>query len=317
MCQGTPALAAAYLPPKGKVFTGVSGGEYPSGFNRGVRKHQAIFQTFTLWGYRPDRVIARSLAARARPMIHISTAGPRGEVISPLGIARGRGDAYLIDLNRIAAASGHVLYVRLMAEMNAYWNPYSAFDASGRSRGRSHSTRAFRQAWRRVVTIVRGGARVRIDRRLRALGLPRVRSGRRRLARPKVSFLWVPQVAGAPDTRANGPHAYWPGRRYVDWVGTDFYSKFPNWSGLSRLYASYPRKPFVFGEWAVWGGDHSSFVDDFFGWVRRHPRARMLMYNQGVRAGGPFRLSHYPRSRRALARRLAAPRFSPYAPEFR
>jgi hypothetical protein len=317
LCQGTAALAKPYLPPRGKVFTGVTGGEYPSGFNRQVGKHQAVFQTFTLWGYRPDRVVARSIASRARPMIHISTLGPNGEVITPRGIARGRGDGYLVDLNRIAAASGHVLYIRLMAEMNAHWNPYSAFDASGRPRGPSHSTRAFRRAWRRVVTIVRGGARSRIDRRLRALRLPPLRSSRARLPRPKVAFLWVPQVAGAPDTRANAPRAYWPGARYVDWVGTDFYSKFPNWSGLARFYASYPRKPFAFGEWAVWGGDHASFVNGLFAWARSHSRVRMLMYNQGVRTGGPFRLSHYPRSRRALARQLSSRRFPAFAPEFR
>src|SRR5918996_4095056 len=86
LCQGTVTLAKPYLPPRGKVFTGVSGGEYPTGFNTQVRKHQAVFQTFTLWGYRPDRVIARSIASRARPMIHISTLGPNGEVITPRGI---------------------------------------------------------------------------------------------------------------------------------------------------------------------------------------------------------------------------------------
>ena len=312
-----PAAAKPYLPPKGKVFAGVSGGEYPRGFARETGKHAAVFQTFTLWGYRPDRVIARSVESRARPMIHISTAGPRGEVITPRGIARGRGDGYLVDLNRIAAESRQVLYIRLLSEMNGHWNPYAAFDAGGRSRGRSHSTRSFRQAWRRTVTIVRGGRRARIDRRLRALGLPRMRSGTRRLARPRVSFLWVPQVAGAPDIRANAPRAYWPGARYVDWVGTDFYSKFPNWSGLARLYAAYPRKPFAFGEWAVWGADSPRFVHDMFDWVGRHRRTRLLMYNQGVRADGPFRLRHYPRSRSALERRLAAPRFPAYAPEFR
>jgi len=132
-----------------------------------------------------------------------------------------------------------------------------------------------------------------------------------------VSFLWVPQVAGAPNTAANSPRAYWPGGRYVDWVGTDFYSKFPNWSGLARFYSSFPRKPFVFGEWAVWGADNPGFVDALFNWTGSHRRTRMLMYNQGVRTGGPFRLTRYPRSRRALARQLAAPRFPAHAPEFR
>ena len=103
----------------------------------------------------------------------------------------------------------------------------------------------------------------------------------------------------------------------MDWVGTDFYSKFPNWAGLGRLYASYPRKPFPLGEWAIWGFDNPRFVNAILGWSRNHKRARLLMYNQGVRAGGPLRLSHYPRSRRALARGLGASRFAAFAPEFR
>lgn len=317
MLVAAPATAKPYAPPKGKVFTGITGGEYPTSFNREVGKHQALFQTFTLWGYRPDRVIARSIESRARPMIHISTLGPRGEVITPRGIARGKGDPYLIDLNRIAAESGHILYIRLLSEMNGHWNPYCAFDASGRARGPSHSTRVFRQAWRRVVTIVRGGPRKRIDRRLRALRLPRMAGRAHRLPRPKASFLWVPQVAGAPDTRANSPRAYWPGGRYVDWVGTDFYSKFPNWMGLDRFYRAFPRKPFAFGEWAVWDRDDPGFVRRIFSWSRSRDRVKMLMYNQGVKPNGPFRLRRYPRSREALAAELKSPRFPAFAPEFR
>ena len=307
-----PALAKPHLPPPGKVFAGVSGGEYPTGYNRQTRKHAAVFQTFTLWGYRPDRVLARSIERRARPMIHVSTAGPRGEVISPRGIARGKGDGYLLKLNQVAASTRHPFYIRLMAEMNGHWNPYCAFNADGSSRGPSHSTKSFRRAWRRVVAVVRGG---RVNAKLRRLGMRPFR--RARLPRPKVAFLWVPQVAGAPNISANSPRAYWPGKRYVDWVGTDFYSKFPNWAGLNRLYAAFPGKPFAFGEWAVWGSDSPGFVRALFGWVERHSRTRMLMYNQGVRAGGPFRLSHYPQSRRALASELRDRRYPSYAPDFR
>jgi len=123
---------------------------------------------------------------------------------------------------------------------------------------------------------------------------------------------WVPQVAGAPDVAANRPLAYWPGARYVDWVGTDFYSKFPNFSGLERFYASVRRfhKPFVFGEWAVWGADNPGFVERLFGWTRSHGLVRMLVYNQGKRSDGPFRLGHYPRSARVLRGLLNLDRFS-------
>jgi hypothetical protein len=109
-------------------------------------------------------------------------------------------------------------------------------------------------------------------------------------------------VAGAPDVAANRPRAYWPGANYVDWVGTDFYSRFPNWSGLERLYRTrtWAAKPFVFGEWAIWGSDNPGFVRQLFRWARSHPRVRMLVYNQGEQAGGPFRLERHPAAAGAL-----------------
>jgi hypothetical protein len=32
-------------------------------------------------------------------------------------------------------------------------------------------------------------------------------------------------TAGSPDIPGNRPSAYWPGASYVDWTGTDFYSR--------------------------------------------------------------------------------------------
>jgi hypothetical protein len=193
-----------------------------------------------------------------------------------------------------------------MAEMNGHWNPYCAFDASGRARP-GHSTRTFRRAWRRIAVIVRGGAGV--NAHLRRLGLAPVRGAEEDLPRAPVSLLWVPQVAGAPDTRANAPRAYWPGGRYVDWVGTDFYSRFPNWSGLERFYRAFGGKPFAFGEYAVWGRDDPAWLRRLFAWSRARSRVRMLIYNEGRNPSGPFRLRRYPSSQRALRALLRSPRF--------
>jgi hypothetical protein len=60
----------------------------------------------------------------------------------------------------------------LFAEMDAYWNPYSAYNENGTFRGSDHSTQAFRQAWRRITLILRGGAVGAIDARLHALRMP-------------------------------------------------------------------------------------------------------------------------------------------------
>ena len=77
------------------------------------------------------------------PMIHLGTdAGrARGEAITPAQIAAGRGDAYLIALNRAIAAYGGEIYVRVMAEMNNPRNLYAPTRLDGTSRGPSHSLR--------------------------------------------------------------------------------------------------------------------------------------------------------------------------------
>ena len=310
-----PARAEAYLPPPGKVFSGLTGGRDVTAFEQEVGAHPSVFQFFTHWGEPLDWAFDAAARSRARPMLHFSTSNGRRELITPRDIAAGEGDGYLIELNRRLAASGQVTYVRLMAEMNGHWNPYCAFDRSGRPRGPSHSTASFRGAWRRSALVLRGGPIEAIDAKLARADLPPLRGAAGGLPTPKVSLLWVPQVAGAPDTRANAPRAYWPGRQYVDWVGTDFYSRYPNFAGLERFYRAFPGKPFAFGEWAVWGRDDPAFVRRLFAWARSHPRARLLMYNQGNVATGPFRLYRHPRARAALRRELADPRFAPFAPE--
>jgi hypothetical protein len=311
-----PAAAKPYLPPSGKVWNGVTGNVRPvDRFAQQTGKHPAVWQFFTNWGDSPRWWFPYAEEARMRPMVHITTGSLGHERISPGAIAAGKGDGYLLGLNRAIAVSGQVTYIRLMAEMDGNWHPYCAFNANGSSRGKAHSTAAFRQAWRRAVLIVRGGPLAAINAKLHRLHMAPVRGAGDALTRVPVAFMWVPQVAGAPDTAANAPAAYWPGAEYVDWVGTDFYSKFPNWTGLARFYAHSYGKPFVFGEWALWGADNPGFVHQLFGWARSHKRVRMLTYNQGNRSGGPFQLKLYPRGRRALVDELNSPVFPSFAPE--
>jgi hypothetical protein len=123
-------------------------------------------------------------------------------------------------------------------------------------------------------------------------------------------------TGGSPDVAGNQPGNYWPGAQWVDWVGTDFYSKFPNFAGLNRFYASFAGQPFVFGEWALWGADDPGFVRELFAWVHSHPRVRMLVYNQGQNPVGPFRLSRYPNATRVLRGLLANSSFPAFTPDW-
>jgi hypothetical protein len=317
LVSAAPAAASPYLPPHGKTFAGVAGGYDATSFARETGSHPSVFQFFGGWNQTTGYMFEGAQNARARLMIHLSTVRGTSEQITPRGIARGAGDDYLLELGQRIADYGGVTYIRLMAEMDGYWNAYCAYTASGHSKGPAYTTKQFRRAWKRTVLVMRGGPVPKLNARLRALNMPPVRTDATELPQPKVAFLWVPQVAGAPDTRANSPRAYWPGSKYVDWVGTDFYSKFPNWSGLQRFYGdrTWRGKPFAFGEWAIWGRDDPAFVHALFAWSRSHRRVRMLVYNQGKLADGPFRLVHYPRSKLALAAELKRGRIADFAPE--
>jgi hypothetical protein len=307
------------LPPPGKIFQGAAG-QPVSSYVHAAGKHPAVYQEFLAWGeYVPPITQNDQLSARSRLMIMINTRSGSQEMITPGQIALGRGDQWLISLAGSVANRGLVTYVRLMAEMDGYWNAYCAYNQNGSPRDAAHSTTQFRRAWKRVTLIFRGGSVQHIDAVLRRLGMPRLNAGGQpTLPAGKVAMLWVPQVApGDPDVPGNQPGNYWPGRQWVDWVGTDFYSFAPNFAGLSTFYANYPGAPFVFGEYAVGEtSDDPGFIDQLFGWVASHFRVRMMIYNQGVNPTGPFRLSRFPRTSSALRRLLGGSEFPAFAPEF-
>ena len=231
------AAASPLLPPKKKVYTGVTGSTSVKNFARQVGKHPSVFGFFHKWGGPTGFIYDAAERSGSRLMLHISTQDGYGtrEVITPRGIAKGDGDRYLIRTNREIAEWGRPTYVRFLAEMNQTNNGYSAFDRDGSSRGPSHSTKAFIAAWRRATLILRGGPVAAIDAELAKLKLPALHTDATDLPTPQVAMAWVPQTEGTPNIRANRARAYWPGRKYVDWVGTDFYSKFPNFTVLRRL----------------------------------------------------------------------------------
>ncbi|MBA2440034.1 MAG: hypothetical protein H0V50_05100 [Thermoleophilaceae bacterium] len=331
LCLGLAALCApsagagTYAPPKGTVIHGGTGGYAAADIREFARlsgREPGVYQYFFTpeWTSPGGRslnwqrgLLRESAAAGVRTMFHLSTArdGHGRATVSTGALARGAGDGYLIDLNRMIAESGQVVYVRFLAEMNNFNNPYSAVSGSGRRRGREHSTQAYRQAFRRAALILRGGPVAAINARLGRLRMPVLSTSAPELPQPQVALMWVPLTAGLPYVRGNSPGDYWPGSRYVDWVGTDFYANSPNFRMLNRLYGDrrWRDKPFVFGEYAVWGREDPGFMRDLFAWIGSHRRVGMAVYNQAAAKKPIFRLRSYPRTATELGRLLGAPRY--------
>lgn len=294
------AGARTLLGVRGDVgrFKRLTGGKHAVGhlmigWNKGLRPG----------GPRLDRLIE---SAGSIPMIHVGTGTgwpSAREAITPREIARGEGDRFLVALNREIAAFGGLVYVRPLAEMNAYWSFYSAFNQNGTRRDAAHSTRWFKKAFARISLIVRGGSRGDVNRELTLLGLPGVK---RHLATTRARVIWNPQGFGNPRIPANAPQAYWPGGKFVDVVGDDLYDRGGKveWRAAKALYRRYRNKPYAIPEWGLWGTDDARFVYRMARFVRTHRRVELIAYFQS-KPGSIFDLASKPRALSAYRRAIA------------
>jgi hypothetical protein len=317
------ASASAFTAPKGKVLWGGQGGySAPDIRNFAMQsgKHPAVYNFFISWNASESAMhwlsfrFADAKAEKSAVMISVS---PEETRLTPRDLAQGEGDAFLIGLNRLIAEAGVVTYLRALSEMNNGNNPYSPYDLTGRPRGPAYSVRQFIRAWRRMALIVRGGPLALINRRLRRLNMVRVRTSLDMLPRAPVALMWVPLSFGNPEIPKNHPRFFWPGAKYVDWVGTTWYSRYKTTAAMVRFYqyALWRRKPFAFAEWGIWGRDDPAFVRQFFRFVRFHRRVRMAVYYQSALLKPEFRLSTHPLARAALRRALRWRRMTGVAPE--
>ncbi|MEK6327574.1 MAG: hypothetical protein AABM66_08645 [Actinomycetota bacterium] len=333
------AAGRSFVPRHNRIFHGVSdttNNEDFRRFKKRVGAHPAVLEDFYHWDTPlTSGALQRWRETRTRGVLSLSTApGGQPEIISTRQIAKGRGDHYILRLNQTIAESEQVVYLRLFPEMNGSWNPYCAFNANGTRKDRSHSTSSFRRAWRRIVLIIRGGPRRTINRKLRQRHMPRILRASSnhapiyerehvdgRLPRPKVAFMWSPQTIGSPQVSGNRAGRYWPGKRFVDWVGADIYSAYASpgvWAAFKRFYRKWRRWPFVVGEYSPWDNDYRGrFTRKLFKFALRHGRTRMLIYYRSVNPETPFDIDNFPRAKRVLRRMLNRRRFAPYAPDLR
>jgi hypothetical protein len=269
----------------------------PTRFAQQTGQRSAIRHSFIGW-HQPNTL--RKLLDRLKPlpMVAIKTGG----VVTPLGIAQGRGDGFLVELNSALAGFGAQVYVRPMPEMNGHWNEYCAFERSGASRGLQYSTAAFRRAFARIALFARGGPAKVLNAKLRRLGQPSVPTD---LPVTQARLVWNPQGFGNPDIPANSASAYYPGDAYVDVVANDLYDQGfkAAWDANEALWAAHRNKPYGIAEWGLWAIDDPPFVERMAAFVKSHARIEFLAYFSG-RAGSIWDLASKPRSRAAYRKHI-------------
>jgi len=336
LIAAAPATAKRWVPPDGHMWHGVSDTGKVHDFKvfrKRVGAHPALLQEFYHWdvSLTASGATARWDRTDTRGVLSLTTALPANgrPDISPEAIAKGRADHYLLRINEVLGHRRDPSYIRLMPEMNGHWNPYCAFKADGSRRGPRYRTADFKHAWRRFVLIVRGGKRSEVNKRLRRQSMPRIYRANgnhdpvyhhhdvpSRLPRAKTAFMWVPQTFGSPNIAGNQPGDYWPGKRFVDWVGADIYSKFAGaFDDLQAFYRRYDDYPFVVGEYSPWDADPGgNFTDMLLDWGESHRRVRAMIYYRSTSAGNEFDINHYDAARHVLRNHLNHGRWRNYAP---
>ena len=177
-CRPAAASALTLVPPKPSVFFGVSDRGTTAEFNEFaelVGKHPALLQTFHPWGNSLNAAYERWRETGTRPILHISTANDQtlAEMITPQQIALGGGDNYLLQLNAFFAEHGLPAYIRPLGEPNRCLNPWSPVNCDGSQKGGEHTAGWYKQAFRRIAAIVRGGQTLEgINATLAEIGLP-------------------------------------------------------------------------------------------------------------------------------------------------
>ena len=274
-------------------------------FNDLTGQHSTSKHRFPSWGLPPGQIDAAIENHGPVPLISIipKLRNGGGEAHSPRGLARGYGDAYLIQLSLAFNRFGTKAFVRPLPEMNGHWAMYCAYNKDGSKRGPAYSQTAFKNAFRRIYVILKGGTRERMNQRLARFGLPRISVDLP--PNPQVRVIWNPQGFGSPNVPGNMPAAYWPGPGFVDVVGNDLYdiAYRATWEAADDLYDQYPGKGHAFPEWGLWGIDHPDFIRRMRAFVDSHPRVELLSWYNG-KNGQIWDLASKPASLRAYRRHI-------------
>jgi hypothetical protein len=294
------AAAVAFVPAANAgIILGVHGN--PGRFAAQTGQQSRIHHTFM--NFAQGDALARIVSSMGPlPLLALNTgAYGKSETATPRGIATGRNDTFLFQLNAVVDAwPGDRFYLRPLPEMNAHWEATCAYNSNGTLRDAAHSTRWTRRALARISVIVRGGTHTAINAKLAKLGLPGVKRDLP-VTTPKLRIVWNPQGFGAPNVRGNSAQAYYPGDAYVDVIGNDLYDirgHGATWAAAQALYKAHPTKAYAFPEWGVWGFDDPAFIRAMATWVKQHRRVEFIAYNSG-RNGSVFDLASKPASRAA------------------
>ena len=285
---------------------------------REVGKHPAVYGEFVTWGQSIHWAFNDAAAAHARLMLHISTTMGYGAPaeITPRGHRPGR--RRRATCCRLSALIAHYGKPGL--------HPPAAGDGPGQqrllrlqrrrllARPGLRAERVHRRLAARRDRAARRHASATIDAQPAALGQPPLhghRRRRRRSPRRRSRSSGRRRSPARPTSRPTAPPPTTRATAYVDWVGTDFYSKFPNFAGLDAFYKRVPGQAVRVRRVGDLGRRRPGLRRAVLRVGQRAPARADDALQPGLRDQRPVPLNLDPDRRAIRVRRDRAPRFPP------
>jgi hypothetical protein len=304
-----PMAAKVMPPPAGEVYWGAfrQGAPYVhdlvTGLESQVGRQPAILMWYQEWEGRPSFPAADAAFLYRQgivPMISWEPWKPpavfgRLKVNQPeyrlSNIASGAFDPYIRRYAEEIKRYGGPVMLRPFHEMDGFWYPWG-----GTVNGNTPS--AFVAAWRHVHDIFDS------------------------VGASNVTWVWSVNRVSQPRTPGNRVQHYWPGHRYVDWIGISAFnwgtgSPYAVWQGFDGVFGhryeellSYG-KPIILTETGApeAGGNKAAWIHDAFTAVlARYPRlGGVVWYDKRDNAIQDWRIDSTPQALSAFRRAVALP----------
>jgi beta-mannanase len=188
---------------------------------------------------------------------------------------------------------GGPVFLRPMHEMNGNWYPWAG-TADG------NTPAEFVAAWRHIHDVFE------------------------QVGATNVTWVWSVNNYSVPRSSDNQVAAYWPGAKYVDWIGISAFNWGPtnppsSWHGLDVVLApAYQQllafhKPMILTETAApeVGGDKAEWITDTYSEILAdYPELRgVIWYDKHDESGRDFRIDSSPAALAAFRHAVANPRW--------